>query len=97
MTMFETCSDETMRIGDTPVSAARDLGHNYIGTEHLLLAFALRSDVLPPTVATRLPGVEVILSGIAGLIGAPGRRDGDLLRSIGDGHRVGAPHSPRAR
>lgn len=83
MIMFERCSDETMRIVDAAVSAARGLGHNYLGTEHLLLAFADRSNVLPASVATRLPGVEVIRSGIAGLIGEPVRRDAELLRSIG--------------
>jgi hypothetical protein len=48
MIMFERCSDETMRIVDAAVSAARGLGHNYLGTEHLLLAFADRSNVLLP-------------------------------------------------
>jgi Clp amino terminal domain, pathogenicity island component len=43
-----------MSIADAVLDEARWIGHNYLGTEHLLLAFAQRPDLLQP-VASLLP------------------------------------------
>ena len=80
--MFDRCAEQTIRIVDAAIGAARELGHNYIGTEHLLLALCERRDALPPTVARLLPSVGAVRSGISALIGEGLPRD-ELLRSIG--------------
>jgi ATP-dependent Clp protease ATP-binding subunit ClpA len=80
--MFDRCAEETIGIVDAAIGAARDLGHNYIGTEHLLLALCERRDALPPTVARLLPSAGAVRSGISAVIGAGLSRD-EVLRSIG--------------
>ena len=81
--MFDRCDANTRGIVDAAIRAARELGHNYIGTEHLLLALAERRDVLPDAVARLLPGESIVRSGIISLIGEPLRQDTELLRSLG--------------
>ncbi len=81
--MFDRFDPETMRVVDAAIRAARQLGHNYIGTEHVLLAFSEHRDVLPVAVASLLPDCGVIRSGISSLIGEPHQRDREVLRSIG--------------
>jgi len=83
MTMFDRCDASTREIVDTAIRAAHELGHNYIGTEHLLLALAERRHLLPDAVARLLPDAGVVRSGIVSLIGEPLRQDSELLRSLG--------------
>jgi ATP-dependent Clp protease ATP-binding subunit ClpA len=83
MTMFDKCDAAAREIADTAIRAARELGHNYLGTEHLLLALAERRDVLPDAVARLLPDVSVVRSGIVEMIGEPVRQDTELLASLG--------------
>lgn len=81
--MFDRCDVETMRVVESAIAAARELGHHHIGTEHLLLAFAEHPEVLPPPVSLSLPEPDTIRSGITSIIGDPPRRDSDVLRSVG--------------
>jgi ATP-dependent Clp protease ATP-binding subunit ClpA len=81
--VFDRCDPETRGIVDTAISSAGELGHNYIGTEHLLLALSERRHVLPDAVASLLPAASAVRSGISSVIGEPLRRDSELLRSIG--------------
>ena len=46
--MFERCDADTMTVIDTAIAEARTLGHNYEGTEHLLVALVQYRDLLPP-------------------------------------------------
>ncbi len=81
--MFDRCDVDTMRVVDSAFNAARALGHNYVGTEHLLLALAERRDLLPPRVRSLLPQIETVRSRIASVIGEPLGRDAELLRTVG--------------
>ncbi len=72
--MFDRCDASTREIVDTAIRAAHELGHNYIGTEHLLLALAERRHLLPDAVARLLPDAGVVRSGIVSLIGEPLRQ-----------------------
>lgn len=53
--LFEGCDSSTMTVFNSALDEARHLGHNYVGTEHLLLALVRHRDVLPETVAALLP------------------------------------------
>ena len=81
--MFDRCDANTSRVVDLGLEAARAFGHNYLGTEHLLLAMAERRDLLPAPVQSLLPEVEAIRARIASLIGGPAQRDADLLATVG--------------
>jgi ATP-dependent Clp protease ATP-binding subunit ClpA len=83
MTVFDRCDAETMRVVDAAIRVARELGHSYIGTEHLLLAFSEHREVLPEHAARLLPTASTVRSGISAVIGEPLQRDTELLRSIG--------------
>jgi ATP-dependent Clp protease ATP-binding subunit ClpA len=83
MTMFDRCDTTTREIVDAAMRGAHELGHNYIGTEHLLLALTERRQVLPDAIARLLPDANVVRSGIVSLIGEPLREDRELLRSLG--------------
>ena len=86
--MFERFTDRARRVLVLAEEEARSLGHNYVGTEHLLLGVARERDGVGAVVLTRL-GFDagaaraevrrVVSEGAAGL--EPG--DADVLRSIG--------------
>src|SRR5918996_1239479 len=44
-----------MIVIDTAIAEARALGHNYVGTEHLLVALVQHRDLLPNQVGRMLP------------------------------------------
>lgn len=44
-----------MAVFNTAVAEARRLGHNYVGTEHLLLALMRHRELLPDPVSALLP------------------------------------------
>ncbi len=83
--MFDRCDDNTKEIIDAALIEARELGHNYLGTEHLLLAFSRRREFLPPTGAELLPGPEALLAQVLIDLGArtPTAPDADLLHAVG--------------
>lgn len=82
--MFDRCDVNTMTVLDTAFGAARQLGHDYLGTEHLLVAFSRHRDLLPASVAELLPATDDLLAKVvetAGEVGA--RRDSALLHTLG--------------
>ena len=81
--MFDRCDDATTTIVDSALAEARQLGHNYFGTEHLLVAFSRRPDLLPASAAELLPTPEDVVARIVADIGVPGQRDAELLRAVG--------------
>lgn len=81
--VFECCDKNTMTIVDAAFGEARELGHHYLGTEHLLVAFSRHSELLPATVAELLPAADDLLAIVVREIGPPPPRDDDLLRTVG--------------
>ena len=80
--MFESCDLNTRLIVDAALEESRARHHNYLGTEHLLFAFARRRDVLPGDVAPLLPEADDVASALAGELGL-GPRDAELLKAVG--------------
>lgn len=83
MTVFERCDPDAMVIIGSAVDAARNFGHNYVGTEHLLLSLAEHRSVLPDAAQGMLPSADDVRSTITAVVAEPARRDADVLRAIG--------------
>ena len=81
--MFDRCDPDAMVVVDSAIDAARNFGHNYIGTEHVLLSFAEHRALLPAAVHGMLPTADDVRTAIAAVIGEPARRDADVLRAVG--------------
>lgn len=82
--MFDHCDANTMAIVDAAFAEARQLGHNYLGTEHVVVAISYNRTLLPPLVADLLPSADHLRAArMAAEIGAPAPRDADLLRAVG--------------
>lgn len=47
MPVFDRCDENTIAVFDTALGEAQRLGHNYLGTEHLLLALVRHREILP--------------------------------------------------
>lgn len=82
MTVFERCDADAMVIIDFAIDTARNFGHNYVGTEHLLLSLAEHRSLLPDAVQAMLPSADEVRSTITA-VAEPARRDADVLRAIG--------------
>jgi hypothetical protein len=64
--VFERCDENTLAVFNTALAEARSLGHNYVGTEHLLLALMRHREFLPGAVAALLPrDVRVVTAALA--------------------------------
>ncbi len=81
--MFDRCDTDTTRIVDAALGEARRRGHNYIGTEHMLLALAQRRELLPREVAALLPDGQTVASALDACLGRPARPDAELLKVVG--------------
>ncbi len=82
--MFDRCDSSTIAVFDTALAEARRLGHNYVGTEHLLLALVRHREVLPDQVAALLPSDPDAVSGaLESLLDGPPSPDGELLKTLG--------------
>ena len=81
--MFERCDENTMAVFDTALAEARRLGHNYVGTEHLLLALVRHREFLPDTVAALLPHADVVTGALERVLDGPPPRDAELLTTVG--------------
>jgi hypothetical protein len=82
--VFDRCDPNTMTVVDTALQQARELGHNYVGTEHLLLALVRHRDLLPTLVGALLPGAEDVMLRLAEVMGEPPRPpDTELLKLVG--------------
>jgi ATP-dependent Clp protease ATP-binding subunit ClpA len=81
--VFDRCDADTMIVIDTAIAEARALGHNYVGTEHLLVALVQHRDLLPHQVGRMLPTeVQAVRAALeAEFDGLP--RDEELLASLG--------------
>ncbi len=81
--MFERCDEDSRAIVDAALAESRGRGHNWLGTEHVLLALAQRRDVLPSEVAALLPDAETVAAAFASFFDQPPRPHAELLKVVG--------------
>ena len=82
--LFPGCDANTNAVLDAARAEARGLGHNYLGTEHLLLGFIQRRDLLPKEVARLLPDdAPIVRSALSTATGGPRPTQADLLKLVG--------------
>jgi ATP-dependent Clp protease ATP-binding subunit ClpA len=82
--MFDRCDAETMAVIDLGAEESRRLGHDWLGTEHLLLAFGQRRHLLPVAAARLLPDAGAIRAALARVLSAgPPNSAPELLRTVG--------------
>lgn len=81
--MSDRCDTDTRSIVDAALSESRRRGHNWLGTEHVLLALAQRRDLLRPEVAAILPDAETVATALDAAPDGPTRRDAELLGAVG--------------
>jgi ATP-dependent Clp protease ATP-binding subunit ClpA len=83
VTVFERCDANTIAVFDVALAEARRLGHNYVGTEHLLVSLVRQRDLLPASVAVLLPTEEAVLAALRSEFDEPPPADERLLRTLG--------------
>ena len=82
--MFDRCDGDATTVVETALEEARRLGHNYLGTEHLLLALVRNRELLPESVRVVLPDDAVMLSAAVDTLGLePAAPDAELLKVVG--------------
>lgn len=82
--MFDRCDEATRLVVDAGLEEARRLGHDWLGTEHLLLALLGHRDVLPESVAELLPDEDVVRAALDRHMGErPPVPEGELLATLG--------------
>ena len=82
--MFPGCDASANAVLEAALMEARGLGHDYLGTEHLLLGFIQRRDLLPAEVARLLPAdATLVRSALATAAGGPRRSQAELLMLVG--------------
>jgi ATP-dependent Clp protease ATP-binding subunit ClpA len=83
ISVFDRCDEKTMTVFDTALGEARRLGHNYVGTEHLLLALVRHRAFLPDAVGELLPRADVVAAAFESALDGPPSRDAELLQTLG--------------
>ena len=82
--MFDRCDADTTAVIDLAVEESRRLGHDWRGTEHVLIAFGQRSDFLPEAAARLLPEATAIRAALARLVSLPPSGAApELLKTVG--------------
>ena len=81
--MFDRCDPDTTSIIDEGLAEARRLGHNWLGTEHVLIALLQHPALLPPAVVMLLPSVDAVRSALNAAISGPPPADAELLATLG--------------
>lgn len=82
--MFDRCDADAMTVIEAALEEARRLGHNYLGTEHLLLALVRHREWLPESVRVTLPNDAAMLIAAVDALGAqPAPPDAELLKGVG--------------
>ena len=82
--MFDRCDADTMAVIDLGADESRRLGHDWLGTEHLLLAFGQRPQLLPDAAAALLPEAGAMRAALALALSAPPPNSApELLRTVG--------------
>jgi ATP-dependent Clp protease ATP-binding subunit ClpA len=82
--VFSHCAADTTAVIDLGVDESRRLGHAWLGTEHLLLAFGQRRDLLPAAAAQLLPESGAMREALARVVSAPPPSTAaELLKTVG--------------
>ena len=82
--MFDRCDGDTTTVIGTALEEARHLGHNYLGTEPLLLALVRHCKLLPESVRVMLPNDAAVLTAAVDTLGAEAAPpDAELLKVVG--------------
>jgi ATP-dependent Clp protease ATP-binding subunit ClpA len=81
--VFERCDADVRAIVDSALGESRQRSHSWLGTEHVLLAMALRRDLLPSAVAAVMPEAGAIAAALDAELTGPPRLDADLLAAVG--------------
>jgi len=82
--LFDRCDGETVAVLQAGCAEARRLGHDYLGTEHLLLALVGRRGALPEPVAELLPSEDAVRAALSRHVGErPSLPQGELLATLG--------------
>lgn len=82
--MFERCDADTVAVLEAARDQARRLGHDWVGTEHVLLALARHRDTLPGPVAELLPGADGLRTALIAHFGERSTLPrAELLASLG--------------
>lgn len=83
--MFENLDAQARRAVDVAIDEAHELGHGWLGTEHVLIGVLAASDALPEQARALLPSAEAVRDRLRhGLRGPSGRlSDEELLASLG--------------
>jgi hypothetical protein len=81
---FDRCDRDTLAVLDAGFAEARRLGHDWLGTEHLLLALVGQRGVLPEPVAELLPAEAAVRGALSRHTGEqPRLPQGELLATLG--------------
>jgi hypothetical protein len=82
--VFDRCDGETVAVLEAGCAEARRLGHDWLGTEHLLLALVSQRGVLPEPVAELLPSEAAVRAALNRHVGErPPLPQGELLATLG--------------
>jgi ATP-dependent Clp protease ATP-binding subunit ClpA len=90
--VFDRCHPDTRAVIDLAVDESRRLGHDWLGTEHLLVAFAQRPDLIPEAAARLLPEAPALRGALSRLLSEPPPGTApELLKTVGvDLHEIRA-------
>ncbi len=82
--MFDRCDPETTIVLETALEEARGLGHNYLGTEHVLLALVRHRQLLPESVGEILAkDAAAVTAALDAVVIAPAPDEELLLKVVG--------------
>lgn len=83
--MFERLDGTARKVLDEALAEARRLGHNHLGTEHMLIAFLLVPDALPVGPRSAIPvAADAARADVRRILDAPGKgSDAALLDTLG--------------
>lgn len=83
--MFERLDADAHRVVDVALAAAHEMGHGWLGTEHVLIGALTHRELLPPTAAALLPEAAAVRQRLVdGLRSDPARLSDDaLLATLG--------------
>jgi ATP-dependent Clp protease ATP-binding subunit ClpA len=82
--VFDRCDDDTVTVLDTARGQSQQLGHGWIGTEHVLLALTIHHDLLPDPVTRLLPDEEQVRQALTAVVDpGPAVPEAELLGSLG--------------
>jgi ATP-dependent Clp protease ATP-binding subunit ClpA len=82
--VFDRCDADTVAIIDLGTDESRRLGHDWLGTEHLLLAIGQHREVLPAAADRLLPDAGALRAALARVLSAPPPGTApELLKTVG--------------